>query len=167
MTNTPIILSYHVFGDQPSDYKFSRTFSQFAHDIDKKIYDQIHIDDARICTIKACDMLRNSNRRAKVFVCTELVGRDGFCSWDDLRALSRFHDIENHGSIHKDHALMSYGKQFKSIGIAMGVIEKMIGRKPRYFVPPYNQYNADTVKACSDIGITLVHGRINVTNYYK
>jgi len=167
MTNSQIILSYHIFGDEPNEYKFSRTYEQFAHDIDKKVYDQIHIDDARICTIRACDMLRNSNRRAKIFVCTELVGREGFCTWDDLKKLSRFHDIENHGQVHKDHTLMNYGKQFKSIGVARELISNMIGKKVRYFVPPYNQYNEDTVRVCNDLGLTLVHGRVTITNYYK
>lgn len=167
MTNGHIILSYHVFGDHPSDYKFSRTFDQFAHDIEKKIYDEIHIDDARICTIKACDMLRKSNRRAKIFVCTGLVGRKEFCTWDDIRKLSKFHDIECHGSVHKDHSLMNYGQQFKSISTAMEIITAIVRRKVRYFVAPYNQYNEDTARVCCDLGLIMVRDRLIMTNYYK
>ena len=162
-----VILSYHIFGDEFNEYKFSRTYEQFAHDIDKKVYDEIHIDDARICTIRACDMLRGSNRRAKIFVCTELVGQKGFCTWDDLKELSRFHDIECHGKVHKDHSLMTYQQQAKSISYSSEMIAAMIRRKPRYFVGPYNQFNADTERICKELGMHLVYGRINITNYYR
>src|SRR5262245_10953159 len=110
-----IILSYHVFGDKHSDYKFSRTYNQFWHDINKKIYDEIHIDDRKVCTIKVCEYLREVNRRAKLFVCTSLIGTEGYCTWDDLRALSKYHDIENHGTWHRNHANVLPSIQLESI----------------------------------------------------
>lgn len=162
-----IILSYHRFVEQESDYRFSRTYEQFKHDISKKVYDQIHIDDCRICTIKACDILRTSNVRAKIFVCTELIGEPGYCTWDDLRKISMSHDMENHGSIHKLHTEASYQLQYESIRDAQEKIKKEIGKYPRYFVPPWNQFNNQTELACLKLGITLIHGRENILNISK
>lgn len=162
-----IILSYHRFVETESDYRFSRTYQQFAHDINKKVYDLITIDDGMLCQIKACEMLRAENRRAKLFICTGLVGTKGYCTWDQLRALSKFHDIENHSSIHKDHSLATFRLQKQSILEAQQIITKEIGRAPRYFVAPYNQYNAETEKAAEVLGLICLKDRENILNISK
>lgn len=163
----PIILSYHRFVEKESEYRFSRTYSQFYHDIHKKVYDLITIDDGMICQIKACEMLRAENRRAKLFICTDLVGQPGYCSWDQLRQLSKYHDIENHSSIHKDHTAASFRLQKESIKKAQEIITREIGKAPRYFVAPYNQYNADTDKAADSLGLVCLKHRENILNISK
>lgn len=162
-----IILSYHRFVDAESDYRFSRTYEQFGHDITKKIYDLITIDDGMTCQIRACEMLRANNIRAKLFICTGLVGTKGYCSWDQLRELSKFHDIENHSSTHKDHSQASYTLQKRSITEAQELITKQIGKAPRYFVAPYNQYNAATDMVATELKLITLKGRENILNISK
>ncbi len=162
-----IILSYHTFTDKPDDYPFSRTYEQFDHDLRKKIYDMITIDDARKCTIRACDMMKSYNRRAKIFVCTSLVGQRNYCSWDDLRKLSEFHDIENHSREHLIHPAYNYEWQFDSIYEGKREIIDQIQRMPRYFVPPYNQFDENTEKICEELGLILLKDRITIKNTSK
>jgi peptidoglycan/xylan/chitin deacetylase (PgdA/CDA1 family) len=162
-----IVLSYHRFVEQESDYRFSRTYSQFGQDISKIVYDWITIDDGMRCMIKACDMLRYCNIRAKLFICTGLVGQPGYCTWDELKELSKYHDIENHSHIHKIHSRWPNEEIFKSIETASDLILKHIGRKPRYFVPPYNTFDDDTLGICQDLELTLVRNRINILNITK
>ncbi len=161
------ILSYHKFVDKPDDYRFSRTYNQFAHDIDKKIYDLITIDDGMKCMIKACDMLKRSNRRAKLFICTSLIGLEGYCTWDEVRTLSRWHDIENHSNLHLKHTEQSYEWQYGQIKTAQQILTHEIGRAPRYFVAPYNQYNTETDMIAEELGLICMKGRENILNISK
>lgn len=168
MTNLNlIILSYHQFVEEPKDYRFSRTYDQFYHDIRKKIFDIVTIDDGMSCQIKACDMLRGMNIRAKLFTCTSLIGTEGYCTWEELKELSRWHDIENHGNVHKDHSLATYSLIYESIYTAQQRITENIGRAPRYFVPPYNQYNGNVKEVCGKLGLQLVTDRENILNISK
>lgn len=162
-----IILSYHIFTEEFSDYRFSRTFEQFQHDLRKKVYDWITIDDGRKCTIEACEMMYKHNVRAKLFVCTSLVGQEGYCTWEDLKELSWHHDIENHSHVHDWHGKKDYGWQLENISTAQKLITQNIGKAPRYFVGPFNSFNKDTEKICSELGLVNVHGRINILNITK
>lgn len=168
MTNLNLtILSYHKFVDEPSDYRFSRTYDQFYHDIRKKVFDLITIDDGMSCQIKACDMLRGLNIRAKLFICTSLVGTEGYCTWAELKELNRWHDIEAHSHIHDYHNKMKYTQQFDSVSSSVALIEEHIGKRPRFFVPPYNQFNFDTTRICGELKMQLVTGRENILNITK
>jgi len=167
LTNGQIILSYHKFVEQESDYRFSRTYDQFYHDIRKKRYDVITIDDGMICQIKACRMLQAYKIRARLFICTSLIGHDGYCSWSQIKELSRHHDIENHSHFHKDHSQITYQSQLSSIKKAQDLIYKHIGKWPWLFVAPYNQYNKDTDRITKDMGLTCVKGRETVLNISK
>jgi peptidoglycan/xylan/chitin deacetylase (PgdA/CDA1 family) len=130
-------------------------------------YDWITIDDGMSCMIKACEMLRYCNIRAKLFICTSLVHQPGYCTWDELKELSKYHDIENHGHIHQDHSKENLLFQFESIDKAQRLITENTGRAPRYFVPPYNQYNLDTEMVVVNRGLRLVRNRVNILNITK
>lgn len=162
-----VVLSYHQFVVNESAYVFSRTLNQFEHDIRKKVFDWVTIDDGRACTIEACALLQQYNIRAKLFIATSLVGTPGYCNWDDLKALSKFHDIENHSNYHKDHTQVVYERQIESIDIAQKQITQYIGKPPRYFVPPYNKYNPDTEMAALTLGLVLIKNRITITKDSK
>lgn len=162
-----IILSYHKFVVEPSDYRFSRTYEQFGQDIQKKIYDWITIDDGMRSMIDACEMLKENNVRAKLFIATSLVGEPGYCTWEEIKWLSRWHSIENHSHIHKDHTAANYAKQLESISGAQRLITENIGKPPRYFVAPFNQYNADTEMAALSMGLTCLKDRENILNISK
>lgn len=168
MTPNPIILSYHKFVTEPEDYKFSRTFEQFYHDIRKKEFSLITIDDGRKCSIRACQMMQEVGIRAKLFICTSLVGSsDSYCTWDDLRHLARNHDIENHSHIHCDLRTLEYEEVRRNIGLANELIADNIGIRPTYFVAPYNYYNAKVDHAIESFGLKAMKDRLSMTNYYK
>lgn len=168
MTNLNlIILSYHKFVEEPSDYRFSRTYDQFYHDIRKKVYDMVTIDDGMRCQIQACDMLRAINVRAKLFICTSLVGTEGYCTWDELRELSKWHDIENHSHEHIDLTKIEYREVYRQIGDATKLIGDNIGKRARYFVPPWNYWNGDVEKATYMVGVQLITNRENILNISK
>jgi peptidoglycan/xylan/chitin deacetylase (PgdA/CDA1 family) len=162
-----IVLSYHRFVEKESDYRFSRTYSQFGQDISKMRYDWITIDDGMRCMIKACDMLRYCNIRAKLFICTSLVGQPGYCTWEELKELSKFHDIENHGHVHEYHINMQPAAVVESISQANELIQESIGCTPRYFVPPYNAHNSYVTWAAKEFGLILVKDRVNILNITK
>lgn len=117
--------------------------------------------------ILACNMLRGENRRAKLFICTSLVGTKGYCTWDEIRELSKFHDIENHSNFHERHNEKDIEWQLANISAAQIMIAEEIGKAPRYFVAPYNQYNADTDKVCKQLGIIALKDRVNILNISK
>lgn len=165
--NNLIVLSYHRFVEKESDYRFSRTYEQFRHDIDKKVYDWITIDDGMKCMVKACEMLRERNVRAKLFICTGLIGQRGYCDWEQMKVLSKFHDIENHGHKHLSHVAMSDDDVYQSMATANDLIKKMIGRQPRYFVPPFNQVNDVIEDTAHSLGLTVVKDRENILNISK
>lgn len=162
-----IVLSYHKFVDKESEYRFSRTYEQFGHDISKKVYDWITIDDGMKCMIKACDMMRYCNIRAKLFICTTLVGQPGYCTWDELRELSKYHDIENHGHVHEWHSKLTPAEIQKSISTANSIIKQEVHRAPRYFVPPYNDFDRRVQAACNKIDLILVKNRQTILNISK
>lgn len=163
------VLSYHKFVHEYEEppYRFSRTYGQFGHDITKKIFDMITIDDGMSCQIKACAMLTKNNIRAKLFICTSLVGTPGYCTWEELKELSKYHDIENHSHNHKNHTEKDKMWQFGSIHTAQQIISDKIGKAPRFFVAPYNQYNQDTDDIVFQLQLQSIKGRINMLNISK
>lgn len=151
-----IVLSYHRFTEEPDAYPFSRTYSQFALDLVKRDFDWVTIDDGHQSIVKACAMMQEKNMRAKLFVSTALVGTPGYCTWDELWKLSRFHDVENHSHDHVKLTELGISEMTMQLRIATWEIKKNIGRSPRYFIPPWNQWNEDlerVVRAAELIGV--------------
>lgn len=159
-----IVLSYHKFSEQPLPYEFSRTYEQFWHDIRKKVYDMITIDDGMKSIIHACEMMKEINIRAKLFITTGLIEREGYCTWDDLKRLSQSHDIESHGHIHDRHSWLSPAEIRASIEMSCDLIEQNIGRRPRFFVAPYNNYSPIVDRMVLDCGLISIKNRIEILN---
>jgi peptidoglycan/xylan/chitin deacetylase (PgdA/CDA1 family) len=158
------ILSYHRFGERESEYAFSRTYKQFAHDLGTKDFDWITMDDGHKTIVKACEMMREKNFRAKLFISTALVGTKGYCSWDDLWRLSRHHDIENHSHEHVILTRLQEEEIRFNIEKANIDIKHHTGARPRYFVPPWNQSNDVVLKVATALGLQLVHSRVDIRN---
>lgn len=167
MRDDSIILSYHRFVEQESDYRFSRTYEQFSHDIRKKKYDLITIDDGMKCQIRACEMLTAEGIRAKLFTCTSLIGLPGYCTWEDMRELAKYHDIENHSHLHEWHDKMNQYEVADSIAMAQREIMRETAIRPKYFVAPYNKHTDATDVTCSIIGLIPLKNRINILNISK
>jgi hypothetical protein len=62
----------------------------------------------------------------------------------------KFISIANHGLIHVDHRLLSYGAQEMSILVAASLTKSNI------FVPPFHHWNKDTEDICRKHGIDLI-----------
>lgn len=159
-----IVLSYHQFTEEPSDYLFSRTYRQFAEDLTTKEFDLITIDDGNKSQIKACRLLKLMGIRAKLFIPTSLIGTPGYCTWDELRELSKHHDIENHSHSHENLTELDNDSIYHNIHKASLVIEQEIGRKPTHFVPPFNKSNKHVENIAEKLGLTMIKDRIDVTN---
>jgi peptidoglycan/xylan/chitin deacetylase (PgdA/CDA1 family) len=159
-----ILLSYHRFTAEDNEYPFSRTYKQFRSDIETKDFDWITIDDGHKSQIKACKMMQDKNIRAKLFTTVSLVGTTGYCSWDDLWKLSKFHDISNHATDHVKLTELATEDIYKSLEHANMEIKKMIGVVPRFFVPPYNTFDYRVEIIAKELGLVLVKDRINITN---
>lgn len=162
-----IVLSYHRFVEKESDYRFSRTYDQFEHDLRKKEYDLITIDDAMNCMPKACEILTKWGIRAKLFVPTDLVGTPGYCTWAQLKTLADAHDIENHSHRHVDHTKLTEPEIDLSIGHAQWQIKNRIGITPKFFVAPFNQYDEEVERVASTYNLTCLKDRVNVLNISK
>ena len=162
---TLIVLSYHRFTPQEDDYDFSRTYKQFANDLDTKDYDLITIDDGHQSLVKACKMMEDRNIRAKVFVSTDLIGQPNYCTWDEIWRVSRKHDIENHSHQHvRLDELRDESKIYWQIEHANLIIKEQVGRTPRYFVAPWNSYDKRVEKAAKSLGLQTLQDRINMKN---
>lgn len=159
-----IILSYHRFTPEDHEYVFSRTYKQFRADLETKDFDWITIDDGHRSQIKACKMMQDMNIRAKLFTTTELVGTENYCSWDELWKLSKYHDIENHGTRHVIHTELTDDEIRASIDNANRIIKERIGRGPRFFVPPYNTFDARVEEITKELKLILVKNRITIQN---
>jgi peptidoglycan/xylan/chitin deacetylase (PgdA/CDA1 family) len=158
------ILSYHRFGEETSDYPFSRTYLQFNHDLNTKDFDWITIDDGMKSILKACEMMRLKNIRAKLFISTALIGTPGYCDADDIWKLSRRHDIENHSHEHIRLTEVSEEEVRMNIKTASEWIHQVTGRRPRFFVPPWNTYNDLIAEIVQENNMQLVHSRIDIKN---
>lgn len=159
-----IVLSYHRFDEQPSEDMYSRTYAQFEHDLNTKDFDWLTIDDCQSGQIKACEMMQEKNIRAKLFASTASVGTEGFCNWDEMWLLSRFHDIGNHSHFHKRLIWLSNSEIHENIGMCNELIKKYLGITPKWFVPPYNKWDKRVETIAGEYGLTLIHNRIDILN---
>lgn len=64
--------------------------------------------------------------------------------------------IENHTQTHKDLTTLSYDEQHREICGASDAFQRVYGKRPRLFRPPYGNYNADTQRAAHACGIGAV-----------
>lgn len=159
-----IALSYHRFTQTDDPYVFSRTYKQFRNDLETKDFDWITIDDGHKSQIKAAKMMKDGNIRAKLFICPGMIGKADYCTWDDIWALSRDHDIENHSQDHQDLVTIEDEKIWEQIQEAQAAIKEHTGRFPRFFVPPWNHYDNRVEAIIKEIGLQLVKDRITIKN---
>ena len=143
---------------------FIRTYEQFAHDLKTKVFDWITIDDGHESINHIYHLLHACNHRAKMFIPTSLMDTPGYCSWKDLIQIADYHDIENHSHQHVNLQELSYKDVEYNIAMANEIIEKRLGRKPRYFVPPFNKWDANVKEICDKLELTIVTDRYDILN---
>jgi len=67
------------------------------------------------------------------------------------------YEVCNHTHRHPKKELVNWSekKQIEDIEKANTIIKKKIGVKPRYFIPPYGDYNKQLKETCESIGLEL------------
>lgn len=165
MTNLDLIVfSYHRFTVSEDEYVFSRTYRQFRNDLNTKDFDLITIDDGHHSCIKACKMMEESNIRAKIFVNPALFDCNGYCTSAEILALSKKHDIENHAREHVKLVPLDDLDIYQLILQAQDKIQALTGRRPRFFVPPWNHYDNRVEDICEELNLQIVKKRITIKN---
>jgi peptidoglycan/xylan/chitin deacetylase (PgdA/CDA1 family) len=176
MHNYPlIVLEYHQCNERTNKFVYSRTYDQHREDL-KTVFDWIVMDDGRHSQIKACDILRENNIRAKLAIVTGKIGKKGgdqslhirrYLDEKDIRKLSLYHDIENHTHTHRDLTEMDEIEVRREVQKANENIIKITGRRPRYLIPPFNKIN-DTVRLVAlKEKLILIENRKTIKNITK
>jgi peptidoglycan/xylan/chitin deacetylase (PgdA/CDA1 family) len=161
-----VVLSYHRFNETPSNYDWSRTYNQFKNDLDTKIFDWIVMDDGYRSQLKALNMMKERNLRAKIAIVTSWINSDHqpeVITSKELVELSKYHDIVNHTHNHIDLTTLDE----EAIRYEIDTANKMfssVGLKSRFFVPPYNEINDDVERIVKNMGLILLKNRINISN---
>lgn len=165
--------TYHRFGEQkyPSTNIGNELFEQqlkFLHENDYTVLtfgeavDKLQSSDkipekTAVLTVDdgyksfktdAVPLLEKYGFSATVFICTQYVGKSGYLSWDDIRALQdEGYEFGNHSHSH-DHFL-NYSdertrEEFKKdLSMAEESFQRELGYKPELYCYPYGEYNPD------------------------
>lgn len=95
-----------------------------------------------------------------IFVATAYVGRPGYLSWDDLRAIeSKGGTLANHTHTHlhmlrlqEDETAEEWLSRLeKEIVKAQTLLEKHLQRPTRHFAYPYGEYNQEILELIADL----------------
>jgi len=76
-------------------------------------------------------------------------------------SLQRGHSISLHGWIHTDVVRYSYVDQLNHIKEARDILENAYQTTIKYFVPPFNSYSDETVRACYQLGLQILGANNN------
>jgi peptidoglycan/xylan/chitin deacetylase (PgdA/CDA1 family) len=72
-------------------------------------------------------------------------------------ALARGHELGLHGFEHVSHDTLPGGTARDDVARAVGTFEAAVGRRPRFFRPPYGLFNRHSHEACTDLGLEPVY----------
>jgi len=140
---------------------FSKTASVFKNESSKKLPIYCVEKDEKVCAIsfdaawgnedteELIAILKNYNVPATFFVVGEWV--DKFP--ESVKALNDAgHDIMNHSDTHPHMTQISKEKMIKEVTECDSKIEKITGKKPNLFRPPYGDYNDSVVTTMHETG---------------
>jgi peptidoglycan/xylan/chitin deacetylase (PgdA/CDA1 family) len=72
-------------------------------------------------------------------------------------ALARGHELGLHGFEHVDHDSFPGRAARDDVARAVGTFEAAVGRRPRFFRPPYGRFSEHSYEACADLGLQPVY----------
>jgi peptidoglycan/xylan/chitin deacetylase (PgdA/CDA1 family) len=72
-------------------------------------------------------------------------------------AAQRGHELALHCFAHVRHAELPGRAAADDIARAVGTFEAAVGRRPRFYRPPYGQFNEASYAACADLGVEPVY----------
>lgn len=105
-------------------------------------------------TVSVLDALDVAGVRATFFVVGEQLMRHHALARE---ALARGHELALHGFEHVRHSTLPGRTARDDVARAIGTFEAAVGRRPRFFRPPYGCCNEHSFEACADLGLTLVY----------
>jgi peptidoglycan/xylan/chitin deacetylase (PgdA/CDA1 family) len=100
------------------------------------------------------DALEAAGVRATFFVVGEQLMRHHAIARE---ALARGHELALHGFEHVRHETMRGRSARDDVARALGTFEAAVGRKPRFFRPPYGHFSEHSYEACADLGLQPVY----------
>ena len=72
-------------------------------------------------------------------------------------AAARGHELALHGFEHAHHEDMPGRMARDDVARALGTFEAAVGRRPRWFRPPYGRFSEHSYEACADLGLQPVY----------
>jgi peptidoglycan/xylan/chitin deacetylase (PgdA/CDA1 family) len=72
-------------------------------------------------------------------------------------ALARGHELGLHGFGHERHTDMPGRSAADDMARGVGTFEAAVGRRPRFYRPPYGDFNEASYEACADLGMEPVY----------
>jgi peptidoglycan/xylan/chitin deacetylase (PgdA/CDA1 family) len=100
------------------------------------------------------DALDAAGVRATFFVVGEQLIQHHALARD---ALARGHELGLHGFGHERHTSMPGRSAADDLARGLGTFEVAVGRRPRFYRPPYGAFNEASYAACSDLGMEPVY----------
>lgn len=92
--------------------------------------------------VNALPLLRKHGYVGTFFITVNLVGRPGYMTWDQVKALAAAGmDVESHAMDHKPMTTFDLGGLKYQMGAARDALQKQIGREVRFFAYPSGDYN--------------------------
>jgi peptidoglycan/xylan/chitin deacetylase (PgdA/CDA1 family) len=106
---------------------------------------------------EAVPLLDQYGYKATVFVCTDYVGRSGYLSWEDIRALrKKGYEFGNHSHSHAHFLNGSEAETRERFLADLNQSEKIfrqeLGSKPSLYCYPYGEYNPDMQQILKERG---------------
>lgn len=74
---------------------------------------------------------------------------------------SEGHEIENHSYTHPHFNQLSNQEIEKEVSSTSKLIEDLTGKKPRFFRPPFGEYNNNVIKKISEMGYQVIQWSID------
>lgn len=113
-------------------------------------------------TIQVLDILRNHQVPATFFI----IGRQAKRNADVLqRIVKEGHVIGNHSYDHADFTKLTAKKIRKELKKTNQMIERITGKKPTLFRPPYGALNQNVEKLVSKAGYTIVYWNVDTKDW--
>ncbi len=110
------------------------------------------------------DIFKNNDIKITYFV----TGKWAEKNEDILKMIyNENHEIGNHGYNHIDYDKITYDKNKEEILKTHEVIKKILGIDSKYFAPPSGAFNENTVKACNELGYSLILWSIDTIDWRK
>lgn len=101
----------------------------------------------------ALPLLQKYGFRGTFFITVNLIGRPGYMTWDQVRALDQAGmDVQSHAMDHKPMSSFSLAGLAYQMGEARKTLMGRLGHDVRFFAYPAGDYNATAVQGATNAG---------------